>query len=88
MMDMLERMMGMSPDGDPPQDDGKKPGNASGNGTTGDSQAANTASAGDAAGKTETRRVPKASGTNIQGMPQEFHKALDAYNRGLTETVK
>lgn len=89
MMDMLERMMGKKVPGD-----GKKPGQGegagdqAGTGNTGGPAGPNTATTGDAAGKQTTRRVPKSSGTSNQAIPSEFQKALDAYNRGMTEKLK
>ncbi len=91
MMDMLERMAGEKPDGDKPgkgKGKGDKPGDKPGNGTTGLSDAANGALAGETGGKSEARRVPKASGNTGHALPEEFKKALDAYNRGAEKKVK
>lgn len=91
MMDMMERMMGKSPGGDQPgKGKGKDgPGEEGGQGATGLSDAANEASAGSASGgKIEPRRVPKAGGTAGRVLPEEFRKALDAYNRGAEQKVK
>jgi hypothetical protein len=89
MMDMMERMMGKTPDGEKEgKGKGEKPGETGGDGTTGASDAANGSSTGEAGGKSEARRVPKASGTSGLVLPEEFRKALDAYNRGATEKVK
>lgn len=89
MMDMMERMMGKQPgEGKGPGGKGDKPGEQAGQGMTGESDSANEASGGDTAGKVETRTVPKASGTTGIGMPDEFRKALDAYNRGVERMVK
>ena len=90
MMDMMERMMGNNPDG-PKTGKNKegKPSDTGSNGMSGDSDAANTADNGAATGtKSETRRVPKASGNAGHVLPEEFQKALDAYNRGAEKKVK
>jgi len=90
MMDMMERMMDKSPDGDQQQKDknGQKPGEKGGKGMTGDSDAGNTADGGLASGKSENRRVPKAAGNTGHALPEEFQKALDAYNRGAEKKTK
>jgi len=89
MMDMMERMMGKQPDGE--QKAGEKEGNPAdqgGKGMTGESNAANDAAAGDGSEKVEARRVPKAGGGAGATLPEEFRKALDAYNRGAEKKVK
>jgi hypothetical protein len=91
MMDMLERMMGKTPDG---EKDGKgkgkdgKPGDEAGQGSTGLSDATNNSVAGATGGKSEARRVPKAAGSAGHVLPEEFRKALDAYNRGAEQKTK
>lgn len=91
MMDMMQRMLGMSPDGEQP---GQKPGDkpsqqGDGEGVTGLSDTANGAGGGaGAGGKVEERRVPKASGTAGQSLPREFQEALDAYNRDAEKLAK
>ena len=93
MMDMMERMM----EGEKPGDKegkkkgkgkGDKPGNEGGEGQTGLSDTGNEASGGDAGGKSESRRVPKAGGNTKLEIPEEFRKAFDAYNRGAEKKVK
>lgn len=88
MMDMMEKMMeeGEGKEGEPKK--GKKPGDQPGQGQTGDSDAANEATGGAGDGKSEIRRVPKAAGTAGAPLPEEFRKALDAYNRGMEKKVK
>ena len=90
MMDMMEKMMeqGEGKEGEKKDGKGKKPGDQGGQGMTGSSDAANepTGAAGD--GKSEARRIPKAAGTAGHALPEEFRKALDAYNRGLEKKVK
>lgn len=89
MMDMMERMMGKEPGGK--KEGGEKEGEAGeqgGKGQTGESDAENDNDI--AAGETnvEERRVPKASGTAGTAIPEEFRKALDAYNRGAEQKIK
>jgi hypothetical protein len=93
MMDMMERMMGKKPGDQQGQGkEGDKPGGQSGEdpgqGSTGKSDTANEAQAGDNAGKVEARTVPKASGAAGRAMPDEFRKALDAYNQGVERMIK
>jgi len=81
MMEMMERMMGKNSEGDEKKP-GKKPGDKPGEGMTGDSDSANTANGGLANGENAIeRRIPKASGLDTPGFPEEFQSALDAYNR-------
>jgi len=90
MMDMMERMMGKTPEGDG-QGPGKKDGEASdqgGAGKHGDSDSANNTVAGGGDGKQEQRRVPKAAGVAGKALPEEFRGALDAYNRGAEKLAK
>ena len=85
MMEMMKSMMGQGQEGEGDKP-GKKPGNKPGDGQTGDSDTANTANGGIGKGeKAEERRVPKASGVTGREFPEEFRKALDAYNRALTK---
>lgn len=89
MMDMMERMMGKDPDGEGKgKGKGDKPGDKGGEGMTGLSDAANEAGGGETGGKSEARRVPKASGGAGRVLPEEFSKALDAYNRGAEQKTK
>ncbi len=75
MLDMMERMMGREPQ------PGQQPGNMGGEGQTGDSDSANKNPAEGGEGRLEQRRVPKSSGPAGSGLPPEFQKALDAYNK-------
>ena len=86
MMDMMERMMGNKPEGEPKP--GKKPNDQGGGGVSGDSNSGNDAAIGQGGGKSEARRVPKASGESGAEIPEEFRKAFDAYNRGAEQKVK
>ena len=87
MMDMMERMMGKKPDGDS-KGKGGKPSDTGSNGMNGLSDEANGATDGQAGGKSEARRVPKAGGSAGHALPEEFRKALDAYNRGAEQKLK
>lgn len=80
MLDMMQRMMGREP-APQPGGQGEKPGDQAGEGATGESDTANSATGGTSSGASEKRRVPKSSGTAGQGLPREFQDALDAYNR-------
>lgn len=92
MMDMMEKMMG---EGQQPgegegqgkgeeegEGEGEGEGEKGGKGQTGESDTANESVGGAGQGKDDTRRVPKAAGTAGRTLPEEFRKALDAYNRG------
>jgi hypothetical protein len=88
MMDMMQRMAGEEPgvEGKPGQPEG---GEQAGTGLKGGaSDTANDAVNGANEEKFEGRRVPKAAGTAGKSLPEEFRKALDAYNRGLEGKVK
>ncbi len=87
MMDMMERMMGQKPDGDGKGKNGK-PSDQGSNGMSGLSDEANGATTGETGGKSEARRVPKAGGSAGHALPEEFRKALDAYNRGAEHKLK
>jgi len=87
MMDMMQRMAGKEPGGEGKQ--GQPGGDQPGTGLKGgESDTANDAVTGASEEKFETRRVPKAAGTAGKSVPEEFRKALDAYNRGLEGKVK
>jgi len=89
MMDMMERMMGKPPDADK-DSKGKGAGssNQGGEGDKGAAEVMGTPSADPTGGKSEARRVPKASGNAGHELPNEFQKMLDAYNRGAEKTQK
>jgi hypothetical protein len=87
MMDMMERMMGEKPEGEEPKK-GNKGSDTGGGGVTGESDTGNEATGGESNAKSEARRVPKAGGSGNQEIPEEFRKALDAYNRGAEAKVK
>ena len=89
MMDMMERMMGKKPEGEPKSGGkGDKPSDEGSNGQTGDSDTGNEAVGGASNNEAEMRRVPKASGSANLEIPGEFRKAFDAYNRGAEQKVK
>ena len=78
MLDMMQRMMGNQPgQGQKP---GEQAGDQAGEGMTGDSDSPNKDLANGGEGRTEERRVPKSAGEAGAELPQEFQKALDAYN--------
>lgn len=85
MLEMMQRMMGQAPGDKPGDKPGKKPGDKGGEGMTGDSDAANTPGSGGSAHPTGERVVPKSAGTAGAELPEEFRKALDAYNRPPTQ---
>ena len=85
MLEMMQRMMGKAPGDKPGDKPGKKPGDKAGNGMTGDSDSANTPGSGGSAHPTGERVVPKNAGTAGAELPEEFRKALDAYNRPPAE---
>jgi len=87
MMDMMERMMGKEPG----QQGGKgEPGGDQGGPSNkfGESDTPNENITGETQEKFEVRKVPKAGGTAGRALPEEFRKALDAYNRGAEQKVK
>ncbi len=91
MMDMMERMMGQKPESEQEskgKGEGEQPGEQGGQGQTGLSDAANQSTLGEANGKSEARRIPKANGNQGLVLPEEFQKALDAYNRGAEQNLK
>ncbi|MGJ8673423.1 hypothetical protein [Rubritalea sp.] len=86
LMQMLQQMMqGQSGQGQPSdeQGDGKQPGSKGGEGQEADSDSLNNNQEGDVSGTSETRRLPKKSGSAGSVMPKEFQKALEAYNKGI-----
>ncbi len=85
MMDMMEKMMGEGKGEGEGKEKGKGAGDKGGQGQTGESDAANSGEDGNSGGKVEERTVPKAAGKAGKSLPDEFQKALDAYNRGLGE---
>ena len=89
MMDMMERMMGKDPDGEK-KGKGKGEGQAEqgGQGQNGRSDSANGTTNGGVGGELEARTVPKASGSAGKNLPEEFNRALDAYNRGAEKKAK
>lgn len=89
MLEMMKKMMESDQPGDKEgKDKGKGAAKEGGKGQTGLSDTTNDTNNGAAGGKNEERRVPKAGGTNSLEMPEEFRKALDAYNRGAEKIVK
>ena len=87
MMDMMQRMAGKEPGGEGKQGapEGEQPGTGLKGGESDTANDKVTVASGE---QTEARRVPKAAGTAGKALPEEFRKALDAYNRGLEGKVK
>ncbi|MFC5051489.1 hypothetical protein ACFPK9_12830 [Rubritalea spongiae] len=87
LMQMLQQMMqqGQNQEGQKPsqQAEGQQPGSQGGEGMEADSSSANTQQGGDVSGVSETRRLPKKSGSAGTSIPKEFQKALEAYNKGI-----
>ena len=81
MLQMMQRMMGQQPGDQPGQKPGEQAGDQAGEGQTGDSDTANQGVNGDNEGAKEERRLSKSSGRAGTELPQEFRKALDAYNK-------
>lgn len=85
LMEMMKQMMGQGAEGKKPGDKpGKGPGGKSGGeGQEAESGTGNETGREKSDGKTETRRLPKKSGSAGTKLPREFNKALDAFNKGL-----
>lgn len=89
MMDMMERMMGKSPDADKDsKGEGAGSSDQGGEGANGAADVTAKPKAEPAGAKGEARRVPKASGNAGHELPDEFTKILDAYNRGAEQKQK
>ncbi|MBX3742870.1 MAG: hypothetical protein KF712_17935 [Akkermansiaceae bacterium] len=89
MMDMMERMMGKEPGQGEGQQQGQPGGDQGGPGNKfGESDTPNGNITGDANEKSVARKVPKAAGSAGKALPEEFHRALDAYNRGAGQKGK
>lgn len=91
MMDMMERMMGKEPG----QQQGQNPGGGEQGGEQGGpgnkmgkSDTPNENIMGDPNDKSVVRKIPKSAGTAGKALPEEFLKALDAYNRGAEQKQK
>lgn len=84
MLDMMERMMGKEPgeQQSQPQEGGEQPSDkGDGGGSTGDSDTSNEQVAGEIGSEATERIIPKGSAPAGRGLPNEFRKLLDAYNR-------
>lgn len=94
MLDMLQNMMdggrdvGEGKHGDQ-QKNGSKPGDQEGQAGNKPGQGGKGGSAQsgennpDNTAENSKRRVPRNSGTTGNTLPKEFHRAMDAYNRGV-----
>ena len=82
MLDMMERMMGKEPGDKGPPQEGEQPSQeGDGGGSTGDSDSANENKGGKVGDEDSVRVIPKGSAPSGQGLPNEFQKLIDAYNR-------
>jgi hypothetical protein len=83
MLDMMQRMMGEEPQPGPGQGDkpGQGAGEQGGEGQTGESDSPNKDLAAGGEGSKAERRFQKAGGKAGTGLPPEFQKALEAYNK-------
>jgi hypothetical protein len=90
MLEMMQRMMGQGEGEGEGEGEGQGEGESEqgGEGQTGDSDAANSEGGGANEGNKEERRVPKSSGTAGTNLPEEFRKALDAYNSPPKKTTE
>lgn len=99
MLQMMQRMMDGGKDAGEgkgeSEAEGKGKGKGKGKGSgagggNGDGNGGNGGETGDpdnTAANSE-RRVPKNSGATGSSLPREFHKAMDAYNKGASEKNK
>jgi len=77
MLEMMGQMMGKKPG-----ENQDKESTQGGEGSTGESDSANTDTNGIAKGdKGVERRVPRTAGKSGNTLPPEFQKALDGYNK-------
>lgn len=86
LMQMLQQMMqGKSGDAKPngKQGEGQEAGSKGGEGQEAESDSANSTQDEASSGNSDTRRLPKKSGSAGTSMPKEFQKALEAYNKGI-----
>jgi hypothetical protein len=81
MLDMMQRMMGQEPQPGQGQQPGEGAGDQGGEGQTGESDSPNKNLADGGEGAKAERRFEKAGGSAGTGLPPEFQKALDAYNK-------
>lgn len=80
MLEMMGQMMGKQPGDKPGQKEAQS--DQGGEGSTGESDSANTENGGASKGKkTVERRIPRAAGQSGRTLPAEFQKALDGYNK-------
>ncbi len=91
MLDMLKNMMEGGRDVGESQPQGSQPGNQSGqsgqqagNGGNGTGQPGGNGE-GENTAENANRRVPRNSGSTGSALPREFHKAMDAYNKGVEQ---
>ena len=93
MLEMMKNMMEGGKDVGEGQGEGEGEGKGKGageGGGGGDGNGGNGGKTGDPDNTAENseRRVPKNSGTAGSSLPREFHKAMDAYNKGASNKTK
>ena len=93
MLEMMKNMMEGGKDVGEGQGEGEGEGQGKGAGEGGGGGDGNGGSGGktgdpDNTAEDSERRVPKNSGTTGSNLPREFHKAMDAYNRGASKKTK
>ena len=93
MLEMMQNMMNGGQDVGEKPGEGQKPGQGEGEGSGGGGGKGSGADSGKAGAPDNThenslRRVPKNSGNSGGTLPREFQKAMDAYNKGVTNSVK
>ena len=89
MLDMMKNMMNGGKDvgKKPSKKSGQAGNNPGGGGGRGGSSSGKTGSA-DTTLEGGQRRVPKSSGNAPKSLPREFQKAMEAYNKGASKSLK
>lgn len=91
MLQMMQQMMNGGSEGQSGEGQGKgSKGQGEGQGGGGDGVGSASGKTGDPDKTAEDseRRVPKGSGNTGSTLPREFRKAMDAYNKGVSEKTK
>ena len=93
MLEMMKNMMEGGKDAGEGQGQGQGEGQGEGAGEGGGGGDGNGGKGGeptdpDNTAENSERRVPKNSGNAGSSLPREFHKAMDAYNKGASEKSK
>ena len=85
MLEMMQRMMGQKPGEGKKPGQGQGAGDQAGQGQEGESNAPNSPTGGNADGESGERKIPKSAGVAGAELPEEFRKAIDAYNQPASE---